>query len=373
MKKAVGIICEFNPFHNGHLHFINEVKRKYDGYTVILILNGYFLERGEASVLTKEAKTKLSLMYGVDIVIDHFALFGTQSADTFANSALTLLNHLCVDTLVFGSEKNNKDILVKIANTQLYDESYDNKVQSFMKTGINYPSALAKALELDDFEFTPNDLLGISYTKAIIKNKFNINIDTVQRTNSFHDNQSNDTIVSASNIRIKLKNKIAIDTFVPPFVKEEIVTINKSKLFEFLKLKILTDDNLDKYLDVDEGIENKLRKEIILSQSLEDFILSIKTKRYTYNKINRMLTHILIGLTKKDAKNAKYEYIRILGFNSNGKEYLNSIKKDCLLSFNINRESKMYEYEKICALIYEMITDKEVFGFENKGKPLHFK
>ena len=127
--KIIGMIAEYNPFHNGHIYHINEIKKKYPDSLLILILNGYFLERGEISVLSKEDKTKLALENKVDIVVELPALFGTQSADTFAEKSLFLLNALKVEILIFGSESNNKEMLWKLASEQVKSEFILNNSQ----------------------------------------------------------------------------------------------------------------------------------------------------------------------------------------------------------------------------------------------------
>ena len=200
--EVIGIICEYNPFHNGHLYHIKKIKELYPNSLIILVLNGYFLERGEISILSKEAKTKIALAHGVDIILELPVIYGTQSADTFASISLKILNNFHVNKIIFGSESNEIEKIKEIASKQL-DEEYNKLVKEYLDNGLNYPTALAKALNID-FEFLPNDLLGISYTKAIIQNNYNIEPITIKRTSTYHDTSSNDHIVSASNIREKI-------------------------------------------------------------------------------------------------------------------------------------------------------------------------
>ncbi len=363
--EIIGIICEYNPFHNGHLYHINKIKEKYPNSLIILVLNGYFLERGEISILTKEDKTKIALNNNIDIVLELPFIFGTQSADTFANISLKILNNFHINKLIFGSESNNITKLQEIATKQL-TSNYNKQVKEHLDKGINYPTALSKALNID-FNFLPNDLLGISYTKAIIKNNYPIKIETIKRTNSYHDKTSNEVIVSASNIREKLKNKEDITKYIPKMVKENIININYLLYFQLLKYKINTDIYLDKYLDVDEGIEYRLKKYINKSTSLLEFINNIKTKRYTYNKLNRMFIHILTSLEKKDNNNL--EYIKILGFNNKGKNYLNKLDK-LNIPIQVNKNSIQYKYELRSSIIYDLINNTNTYEFELKNKPV---
>ncbi len=371
--QSIGIICEFNPFHNGHHYFINAIKKAYPNHLLILILNGYFLERGEPSIISKKDKTRLSLYYGIDIVLELPFVYGTQSADVFAEASLKILNEFQIEKLIFGSETNNKEILIKIANYQLNNQTFNNDVRLNLKTGINYPTAIAKALNLKDFSFMPNDLLGISYTKAIIKNNFKIDIETIKRTNNFHDNLSDNYIISASNIRLKIKEKQNINKYVPNKTLKYIGKIDEEKLFSLLKYKIIASNNLSDYLDVDEGIEYRLKSIINDAQNYQDLIQKIKTKRYTYNRINRMLVHILIGFTKQDNNIIELDYIKILGFNEKGKNYLNKIKKEINIPLITNKSSLIYNYELKSALIYDLITNSDTFNFEKFNKPVYFE
>ena len=360
----IGIIAEYNPFHNGHLYQINEIKKKYPDSIIIAIIDGYFTERGEISIITKEDKVKDALNNQIDLVIELPVLFATESADTFASKALELLNELKVNKLCFGSESNDLDNLTKIAKLQL-EEGFDIKVKEYLKEGINYPTALTKALGIDFNYNNPNDLLAISYIKAILKNNYNIKPISIKRTNEYHDLTKNDGIISAANIRQKIINNQDITKFVP-IVNE----YHYNDYFSYLKYAILN-TNLNSILDVDEGLDNRILSSIKESSNLNELILKIKTKRYTYNRINRMLTHILLGILKEDA-DLKIDYLKILGFNTKGKNYLNQIKKDLKLPLYNNKiESKIKDYELKSSQIYDLINNTNTYEYEIKNKPLN--
>ncbi len=364
--NIIGIICEYNPFHNGHIYHIRQIKKLYPDSLIILILNGYFLERGEISILTKESKTKIVLEHEVDIVLELPVLFGTQSADTFAEIAIKMLNHFKVNKLIFGSECDDINMLTNLAQKQLNPE-FNEQIKDYLKKGINYPTALAKATNTD-FTFNPNDLLGISYIKAILKNNFAISPITIKRTNSYHDTIKKDKIISASNIRAKLAQNKNIKKYLPKLSYQNIQLINNETLFKLLKYKILTCENLDSYLDVTEGIHYRLQKHMKTAQNFPEFIDSIKTKRYTFNKLNRMLIHILLGIKKN--KPEDIEYIKILGFNKRGQEYIKTIKKDISIPTSPVVTSKTYIYELNASLIYDLICNTDTYTFELKNKPI---
>ena len=145
--EAVGISCEYNPLHKGHIYHIKETKKLFPNSIIILVMNGYFLERGEISILSKENKTKLSLIYGIDLVVELPFIYGSQSADIFAEASIKILNYLGCKHIVFGSESNNIDALKKVIEIQESNE-YNNTVKELLKSGINYPTALQKALNI---------------------------------------------------------------------------------------------------------------------------------------------------------------------------------------------------------------------------------
>ncbi len=369
-KKAVGIICEFNPLHNGHIYFINEVKKMYPDRVIVLVLNSYFLQRGEPSVISKENRVNLALEYGVDLVLEQPVFFGTQSADTFAECAITLLELLKVNTLVFGSECNDKNKLFEIANKQLTDPEFNEIIKENLKQGINYPTAVAKACNFKGFEYTPNDILGICYIKSIIQNNYKIEYETIQRTNGFHDNKLDNEIVSASNVRKRLENNEKIDKYVPKNVIKYINKIDYDKLFSILKIKVINDNNLLQYLDVDSGMAIKLPRTALTSKNYQEFVEKAKNKNYTYTRINRMITHILLSITKEDARKLKLEYLHILGFNKDGQKYVSLHKKYLFLPNGTDKYSKIYKYEVRAAALYEVLTGEICYKFDHSTKPI---
>ena len=368
--KIIGIIAEYNPFHNGHKYQIDKIREKYEDALIIICTSSSFTQRGDISILNKWEKTKCALNNGANIVLELPYIYSTQSSDTFAKYALKILNELKIDKLCFGSEDNNIDKLYKVANTQINNKQFDTKVKEHLDNGINYPTALNNALkELIQIEITkPNDLLGVSYIKEILKNKYNIKPFTIKRTNDYHDIENNSNIVSASNIRERLLNNEDISSKVPQDVYEILKNKKiKNKYFEYLKYKIISEQDLNKFLDVDEGLHTRIKDQIQKSNNLEELIQNIKTKRYTYNKISRMLNHILCSLTKEENNIQELEYIRILGFDSKGKEYLSEIKKDIktpILNKYDTKKYKTLEIEKrvtdIYSLIYEDINKQEI-------------
>lgn len=330
--KKIGIICEYNPFHNGHLYHISKIKEMFDDSLIILVMSGNFTQRGEASIIPKYSKCDIALLSGIDLVIELPFIFATQSADVFAKTSIEILDKLNVDYVVFGSETNDINKLTMLAKTQINNKKYDKLVKEYLDKGVNYPTALSKALyQLTDKKIDkPNDILGVSYIREILKLNSNITPICIKRSNDYNSIELNDNITSASSIRYALLNGDNVKNYVPEYVydylKNPIFTKN---YFNLLKYKIMTENTLEEYQTVDEGIQNRIKKYIINSKDLDDLILKVKTKRYTYNKLSRMFIHILCNLKKEEVKKYnKISYIRVLGFNIKGRNYLNEIKKD---------------------------------------------
>ncbi len=371
--NVIGIVVEYNPFHNGHLYQINKIKEIFPDSVLVVCTTSSFSQRGEISLLNKFDKTKIAIDNGIDIVIELPYIYGTMSADIFAHYSIKLLNYLKIDTLVFGTEKENIDDIINCANTALNNSNYDTLVNDYMDLGYNYPTSLNKAL--NDLKCPsikdPNDLLALSYIKEIIKNKYNIDYINIKRTNDYHDKYSNSSIVSSSNIRECILNKTCFSNKVPDSVYSLLKDVSlDNKYFELLKYKIISEKDLDKYIDVDEGIDSRIKKVINSSNNLNELILNIKSKRYTYNKISRMLNHILLSYTK-DEFIKEIEYIRILGFSNRGQEYLNSIKKDISVPLlkSYNNNYKAFEVEKRVSGIYSLLYC-DILKQEKSNKPI---
>ena len=369
--KAIGIIAEYNPFHNGHLYHLEKVKEMYPDYTIILVMNGNFTERGEVTIIDKWKRCDIALELGVDLVIELPFSFATQSADFYAYGAITILEKLGVEKVVFGSESDNIHDLKLIAETQLNNDEFDKLVKVYCKLGNNYPTALSKALEdlVGKKVTTPNDLLGISYIKTILKNNYKIIPETIKRTNDYHDKELNNTFSSATSIRESLKQDKSIKDQVPINTLKRLNNLHYMDMyFNILKYKIITEDNLEKYQTVETGMNKKLKEVISNVNTYDELIKSLKSKKDTYNKISRMLLHILCNFTKDDAEAFKeIKYIRILGFNKTGKAYLNNIKKelDVPIISKITREKDpMLEFELNTTKIYDLIYNEGLFTKE---------
>jgi predicted nucleotidyltransferase len=361
--NVIGIVCEYNPFHNGHIYHINKIKELYPDSLIVLVMSGSVTERGDLSIINKWDKTRIALNHNIDLVVELPFPFSSQSADLFCYGSMKILNYLKVDTLVFGSENNDVEKLISLAKTQLDNKQYEDSIKGYLKEGYNYPSALAKALnDITSINIKePNDILGIGYIREIIKNNYNIKPITIKRTNDYNNNKLDSIISSATSIREALKNNIDISKYVP---SDTLKYLNKpiylDDYFNYLKYKIITEiDSLEKYQSVDENIIPRIKKYIYDSNNIDEFIKNIKTKNYTYNRIKRMLVHILMNFTKEEANNIDINYIRVLGFNTNGKNHLNILKKELNIPLITTYEDKYLYIENRISNILNINTNNK--------------
>lgn len=323
--NIIGIIAEYNPFHNGHLYQINKVKELFPNSLIIVILNGNFTQRGDISIINKWDKTKIILEYNVDLVIELPTLYGINNADIFAKGALKILNELKIDTLVFGTERDNIDDFIKISKIKQTSD-YKLLLKDNLDKGLSFPKSSYDAIEkLTNIKIdSPNDILALSYIDEIINNNYNIVPFAIQRTNDYHSTKL-ENISSATSIREAIKNNIDISKCVPKETLKYINNIAIDDYFELLKYKILSTDDLTIFHDVKEGIHIRIKKYIHECNTLEELINKVKSKRFTYNRIKRILLYILLDI-KKDIK--FLDYARTLGFNEKGQKYLKKIKND---------------------------------------------
>ncbi len=363
--KVVGIIAEFNPFHNGHRYLFNKTKKMFPDAIYVLIMSGNFTQRGEPSILDKRSKTEIALKAGFDLVVELPFPFATASSDVFADGTIKLAHTLGVTDLVFGSESDDLTYLEEMTDIELYDKSFDSLVRVYLASGLNYPTARSQAFtDITGKSISlPNDILASSYLKAIKKNNYSITAHSIKRTNDYNSNQLEENISSASSIRKALIDDNDITAQVPSFVvpyldgiKGKIIT--SDDYFKYLKYKLITDNNDNSYPSLDKSLLNKLKKNVTKVTSYDELINSVKTKNITYRKIARGLLYYLCDFTT-DARNKMSDitYIRILGISSNGRIYLNKIKKDCslpIISKFTREKDDMLAFEYKTTVIYSL-------------------
>ena len=233
----VGVIAEYNPFHNGHIYHLNKTKKMFKDAYYILILIGNFTQRGEPSIINKWDKTKIALDYGYDLVVELPYLFATQCASIYAKGAIEILNKLECNYLVFGSETNDVELFKKLVNTTNCNATYQNKIKEYLNMGYNYPTSCSLALnEISNIIIDkPNDVLALEYVRCIINTNSKIIPISIKRTNSYHDNDIKTNITSASSIRKNINNIKKIENTMPQNIIKYINKIDYKKYYNLQK------------------------------------------------------------------------------------------------------------------------------------------
>jgi len=330
--KILGLIVEYNPFHNGHIFHIQKSKELIKPDYTIAVMSSSFVQRGEPAIISKWTRSQQALEFGVDLVIELPFVYACQSADYFAKGAIDLLYHAGVTDICFGSECGDIQVFEEIAAAINDNEEYDQLVKLFMNKGYRYPDACNQALSqiLNKEVRTPNDLLGLCYVKEIMTNHYPIHAHCIVRSNDYHSENLN-TIASATSIRkaLFLNQDVSFALPFSPYYAHHHLN-HFDDFFPYLKYKILTSstDELKNIHLIDEGLENRIKEQILINDNMETFVNALSSKRYTKVRIQRMIVHLLMNNQKQDIQKAmNVNYLRILASNQKGRTYLKQLKK----------------------------------------------
>lgn len=379
--KTVGLITEYNPFHNGHRYHIEEAKRITGADYVVIIMSGNFVQRGAPAILNKYTRTEIALQNGADLVIELPVCYATASAEYFALGAVATLDQLgVIDSVCFGSESADIDLLTTIAEI-LLDEPLilSSLITEYMKSGMTFPKARADALleyiskskdamkynleELKIFLESPNNILGIEYIKAIRKLKSNIKPVTIKRMDSnYHDQELNETFSSATSIRKSLMEglppnniKQAIPQNSYDLMNQEyrktfpILDLDISLLLKY-KLMLESKDSLSVYLDVSDELKNRIYNSRNEYTNFLDFAMLLKTKQYTLTRVTRALIHILLNIDtsyEEIMKKGTVKYARILGFRKESSSLIRLLNEKGTLHSIIKLADAKYSLDEI--------------------------
>lgn len=351
MSKVLGIIAEYNPFHNGHLLHLTKSKEETGAEYSICIMSGNFVQRGNTSIVNKWVKAEMALKSGIDLVLELPTVYSISSAENFAEGAIKLLNSLkIVDTVSFGSENSDIDILNRISGI-LYEEpkQYVEFLNEELKKGLSFPKARENAvlLYLNDKKYfnilnQPNNTLAIEYLKALKKYKSHIMPIAIKREKAFYNsNCIVDEYASATAIRNMIVNnqfndirkvmpRLAYDLLMQEIENNQyVIDISKFEKEILYSIRRLSTADLKKFPEVNEGLENAIKNAANSCNTLAELINIIKTKRYTQTRIQRILLYILLNITKKDMYISRktVPYARILGYSQKGKALISEIYK----------------------------------------------
>lgn len=368
---ATGIIAEYNPFHKGHMYHINETN-KITNRDIVVIMSGNFVQRGEPAMTDKHTRAKMALRNGVSLVLELPVEYATGSADVFAKGAVNILEKSgIIDTLSFGSEIGSTDIFYEISDILNNEpKPFKELIKSYLNKGLSYPSARSKALENYmsvnlNFINRSNNILALEYIRQLKKLNSSIKPVTIKRiVSEYNSTDLSGEISSASAIRSALiKKDITAFNSVPEncidFIKSnKIPQLNDYTSILLYILCTKSSSEISQYADITEGLENR-----ILSTDfncIDELISKIKTKRYTYSKLQRAILHTILGITKEDQQ-ANPGYIRVLGFRKDKKYLLKKLTENASLPviINVKKNENLLKREIIATDIYNIPLNKK--------------
>ncbi len=371
--NAVGLITEYNPLHNGHIYHMNRAREISGADIAVAVMSGNFVQRGEPAVIDKYSRAKAAVDSGINLVVELPSFYALSSAEGFAAGAVLTLDALCADSFVFGSECGDIDLLEKCAEIFINETAdFQTALKNNLSMGHSYPKARHVALsdlygnELADVADSPNNILGIEYIKAVKKYNSAVRPLTIKRVqNGYHDTALDNEIASATAIRknivdlsdnntdSQIARNINLDKHIPQPMTSLInanfghtapVSINDFSMLLNYKIadiiykcgnnKEAFCTEMCRYIDMSEDLANRLFAVHKAGLSYTEYADALKNRQYTMTRIQRILMHIILEFTV-DLK-AKYEsgsapYIRILGMDGKGRQYLNSIKKSTVI------------------------------------------
>ncbi len=389
MGKRIGIIAEYNPFHNGHLYQIQKAKELTGADTVIAVMSGNFTQRGDTSLINKFEKAKVALQNEVDMVIELPTIYSISSAENFALGGVKILNEIGdIDYLVFGIEEENLEKLQAIADVLVNeDNEFKRNIKEELDKGNSYPKAreiaLKKVLSSENMENImqkPNNILAIEYLKALKTTNSKIKPIAIKRKNIMHNDENiNENYASGTYIRkLFIENNFnEIRKVVPKYTYERLLelknqgnyvtSINDFSDIVIYKIRTMTKEEISQIAEVNEGLENSIKLASTTCKTIDEIVEKVSTKRYTKTRISRILTYILLDITKSEMEQSKNanQYIRVLGINKKCEGILKTINNDKLITSlkkfeENNGENQLLNIDKKATEIYTIKYPKSV-------------
>ncbi len=360
--KVVGIIAEYNPFHNGHKYQIEELKRQTGADYCVIAMSGNFLQRGVPAICNKYDRARMALCCGADLVLEIPTVWATASAEVFAKGGIELLASTGVVThLGFGAETDDLELLQSIATVLVQEpEEYRLALRHALRKGYSFPVARKQVLltileevdgaYLEEVLNSPNNILAIEYLKALPENITPVLIP--RKGAGYHDTDIAQDLPSASAIRsvlsgnkdsqeevTRITNALAnamppeaLTVFTDCIRRDAILTPEDLSDIMGYRLLSMANHEYSLYSDCTTELANSIIKHLPEYKDFPSFCLALKTKNYTYTRISRVLIHMLLGIKESDfviARGCDYcSYLRILGFRQDSTDLLSAIKKE---------------------------------------------
>lgn len=392
--NIVGIISEYNPFHNGHLYQVEEIRKRIPNAKIISIMSGNFMQRGEPAFLNKNIRAKLSVDNGVDLIIQLPTIYSLQSAENFALGGVKTLKAMnCIDYISFGIESDDFSDILDIANMQLLEnEKLNYLINKNMKDGksysVSYKDATIELLNdsIDEDIFLSNNILALEYIKSVKKLNFKTRFLPIKRNgNNYLDEFiENDKFASATSIRknILSGNINGIKNHIPKLSYDEIIKYKNLKTideyFSILKYNLIViNRDMKNITGYEEGIDNLFIKNIMKSRNMREFIEFSISKRYKKGRIQRFIINYLLNIEKNfvdEIVKSPSNFIKVLGFNENGKEILREIKNNSVINIITKNkdfkplsdiDNKLYDLENYATNLYNISNNLYTSEYKN--------
>lgn len=372
---AVGVICEYNPFHNGHKYHLEKAREITGADIVVALMSGNFVQRGDVAVFDKKIRANAALLNGADLVIELPAVMSLCSAERFASASVEILNALsAIDFISFGAENADTALLENIAKILCEEPPlFKTLLAENLNKGMSYATARGEVIssllpEAKETMASPNNILAIEYLKALLKSNSSAQPTVIKREGSGYNCQNiSDGFISATGARKLISDGISLSGFVPdntlPLYKNaKIHNIKNMEKAIIANLCKMTTKEIRSLPDVSEGLENKILKAANSCNTFGELCDNIKSKRYTHSRIRRIVLNSFLGIKKEDL--LPPQYIKILDFNCHGQSFLNKIKQEALMPLvknynqirrlnNINAEN-MWKKELLFDRLYEL-------------------
>lgn len=363
---TVGVICEYNPFHNGHAKQFAQIRAAFvEDCRIVCLMSGNYVQRGEPAVFDKHTRAAAAIACGADVVLELPVIYAISSAEGFADGGVQILSALQIDYLCFGCESGNGDLLMKTAQ-MLLNPQMDESIKAFLQTGISYAAAREKALSSlypDGVAVLqrPNDILAVEYCKAILHRRSPMKIFPVPRAGDYHAETAETENPSAAAIRAMLSDGQNIAPYLPPAAYECIVDATPHGMKYgaraiFARLNTMSEEDFSKLPYGSEGLWRRFMHACREAADIDTVIETTKTKRYARSRISRMLLCAALGLTAEDLARP-LGYVRILAFSEQGRQVLRRMKATELPLVSATqkvRNSAFSEMEERCERMYSL-------------------
>ncbi len=395
--KTIGIICEYNPFHNGHAYQLHTLAPQYPDTLRICIMSGSFVQRGEPAIFSKFDRARWAILGGADIVIELPTLYSTGSAQLFGTGAIRMVKGLAIDALSFGAETADLDVLIDIAK-RMDCESTQEQLRTYINEGMSYGTAFRKALHTEILN-TPNTLLGLEYIRAGLAYNPKLQYIPILRTSNHHEETITDKLPSGTALRQLITSagnlssqritstgilSSQLQSTVPPSIASDMTEViengnyvNYNRYHDMVHSlsRRTTPKELEKSGDFNEGIEHLWAKAAQQS-SWTAAIEEIKSKRYTYARLQRMGAYLTLGITKDILQNAMEEgpqYARLLAFNDRGRQWLRNEYEIPLIQKWAKAPNELSTLGQTMHHIDTLATDIQALCFHNESSRIGHK